>query len=349
MRAKRRRADWRRCRCCASTAWCRLPEARPVLADVKAVGEGYPLRGAIVFARARVLRTVCLRSGVPRRGEAWSDDAPRCAPRSAPRLAPCGRGGDAHGYGHRAAGSRSSRRPARARSPAAHEYRRCAGDQPAAAGKSRLVSPARRGQRDRRLSRLGSAAPRTRRAAGVDPRPAARDPANARARRPFSRSRLARGGDPRGGGGGAGGGALPAPPSRRGGDDALLRRAAAANPGIVRHPVRRARPMRKRGRDSGCAWRAAVARHTARRGDSRRPAATRMAAGGRVDGHGALPAVRVCAAAADGAVAGAAVARASSRPGHAARRRPSRLQHRCRPRSPRWSPGRRRICELARS
>jgi len=47
-------------------------EASAVLSDVKAVGDGYPLRGTIVLADpARVEGTVA--KGIPKRGEAWPD------------------------------------------------------------------------------------------------------------------------------------------------------------------------------------------------------------------------------------------------------------------------------------
>ena len=134
---------------------------------------------------------------VPRRGEAWSDT--RLAARSGSPPGSRLTVGDTTltvaaivQQDPEVAGW-----PADARSAPAHEHRRRAGDQAAAAGQSRRLSPARGRQRDRRLSRMGAAASGARTAAGVDPRPAAGDPANPRARGQIPRPRRARRGDSR--------------------------------------------------------------------------------------------------------------------------------------------------------
>src|SRR5260221_4536137 len=54
-------------------------DASAVLADVKAVGAGYPLRGAIVLADATRPEGV-IANAIPKRGEAWPDRRPPARP-----------------------------------------------------------------------------------------------------------------------------------------------------------------------------------------------------------------------------------------------------------------------------
>ena len=164
-----------------------------VLADVKAVAPGYPLRGAILLvdaARADGTRAdgdSAARRSVARRA------ARRAARRraSATRLAV----GDATltVARDRPAGAGGRERPARDRAAPAHQHRRRARDEPAAARQSRHVPAARRRPRDARrarsVPRLAASGAEARPADGERPRPAAGGAADARARREVSRAR----------------------------------------------------------------------------------------------------------------------------------------------------------------
>ncbi len=147
-RAKRRRADSSRRPVIAvqqhgAARGRETSDDGAVLADVKAVAPGYPLRGAIMLADPAVAdgsrgeRHSAARRGVARR-------APRAAPRHQGRRHARRRRRDAQGRCDRAAGARGRERLARHRAASADPYRRRPGDQPAAAGQPRDLSPARR-------------------------------------------------------------------------------------------------------------------------------------------------------------------------------------------------------------
>ena len=239
----------------------------------------------------------------------------RGASRRAARLEARRRRIDADRRRDRAAGPRGDQRPARARAPADDEPGRRRGDAAAAAGQSRVVPAAGRRRRDQCLPRLGAGASRPRTAAGIDPRPAARSAADARARRTVPGPRGAGRGHARRGRHRARRVALSAPSSGRCRDDALPRRAATADPVAVRVAIPGAGRRRQHCRLRAGARRPAAADRSAGRHRQRGPAAAGRVAGIRRRGERSRRAVRLCAAAAVRAVARAAAARAAPRPG----------------------------------
>ena len=90
------------------------PDAAAVLTDVKAVGDGYPLRGAITLADPRTPQA-SRRPRIPARGEVWPDV--RLAQRLGLKVGDSvvGRRGHAHGRRDRAGRTGSRRRDVRAR------------------------------------------------------------------------------------------------------------------------------------------------------------------------------------------------------------------------------------------
>jgi predicted lysophospholipase L1 biosynthesis ABC-type transport system permease subunit len=119
------------------------PTTGAVLADVKAVAVGYPLRSAIMLADPDHPEGVAA-TGIPPLGDAWPDA--RLAQRLGLKV------GDAIAVGDAVLniGAIVQQEPEVAsgllgtRLAIADQHRRCAGDQPAAAGQSRDVSVADR-------------------------------------------------------------------------------------------------------------------------------------------------------------------------------------------------------------
>ena len=249
-----------------------------VLADVKAVGAGYPLRGAITLSDATDARGPDGATAFPAPGQVWVDA------RLAARL-------DVHEGAKLVVGEATLTVAAIVQQdPEVTGGLFTLGpkllmniDDVAA---TKLLQPGNRatwrllvaGIRERCVSRLDQAAARARTADRIDPRPASRSAADARSRGAVSRPCRARRGDPRRRCGRAGRVTLSSPPPGCGGDDAVPRRRRTTGAGDVLAAVRRPgrggkhRGLRARAR------RAAAARDPARVDGAIRSAAADAAA-----------------------------------------------------------------------
>ncbi len=303
-----------------------------VLADVKAVSSGYPLRGAIMLVDARSPDGVAA-PGIPPRGEAWPDM------RLAARLSV--KAGDSITVGEATlkVGAIVQQEPEVASGLLSIGPRLLVNldDVPA----TNLLQPGNRAtwrllvadlsNRDRLDPYLTWLVGRAQAwpANGERARPAAGDPADARARRPVPGTLVPRCGGAGRRSGRAGGIALSAPPSRHRGHAPLLRRFARPDACALRDAICDCRsPCERVGHPAGACG-AAAARDAACVDCRRRSPSTRhrSRAGCVCDRDPSSPGI--CVAAVDRACRCTAAARPSPRPAAPAPRRHSGLRARC--------------------